>query len=97
MNPNEPSPTITTQFFNYGSGRFGHPTQRRAITPREAAVLQGFPESYVFTEPGEPIYFTRVGKMIGNAVPPVIGKLVGDAITSHHQQTQTGTLERAHV
>lgn len=97
MNPNEPSPTITTQFFNYGSGRFGHPTQRRAITPREAAVLQGFPTSYVFTQPDEPIYFTRVGKMIGNAVPPVIGKLVGEAITSHHRQTQTGTDERVRV
>lgn len=91
MNPDEPSPTITTQFYNYGSGRFGHPTQRRTITPREAAILQGFPASYSFTEPDEPVFFTRVGRLIGNAVPPVIGELVGAAITRHHEQAQQHT------
>ena len=87
MAPNEPAPTITTEFYNYGSGRFGHPTQIRAITPREAAVLQGFPRTYQFISPGEPVYFTRVGKMIGNAVPPTLGRLVGATIVNHLQRT----------
>lgn len=75
-----PSPTITTQFHNYGSGRFGHPEQMRTITPREAALLQGFPENYQFFPPGEPAYFAILGRMIGNAVPPTLGALVGRAI-----------------
>lgn len=77
MDGDKPSPTITTQFYNFGSGRFGHPTQKRTITPREAAILQGFPKSYEFLPPNEPVHFSIVGKMIGNAVPPVIGKIVG--------------------
>ena len=75
-----PSPTITTQYHNYGSGRFGHPEQMRTITPREAALLQGFPPDYQFLPPGVPVRFTTLGKMIGNAVPPAFGALVGRAI-----------------
>ncbi|MHB1989269.1 DNA cytosine methyltransferase [Actinotignum timonense] len=86
MNPAEPSPTITTQFFNYGSGRFGHPFQERTITPREAAILQGFPRDYRFVEPGSEITFKGLGKMIGNAVPPVFGKLVGELFTRDLQR-----------
>jgi len=40
-----PAPTITTQFHNYGSGRFGHPEQDRALSLREGAILQGLPSS----------------------------------------------------
>lgn len=47
-----PSPTITTQFFGFGNGRFGHPSQNRAISLREGAILQSFPEDYAFTPPG---------------------------------------------
>jgi DNA (cytosine-5)-methyltransferase 1 len=42
------SPTITTQFSSYGSGRFGHPDQDRAISIREGALLQTFPKDYDF-------------------------------------------------
>ena len=52
----------------------------RTITPREAALLQGFPENYQFLPPGEPAYFAILGRMIGNAVPPTLGALVGRAI-----------------
>lgn len=83
MAPDEPSPTITTQFYNYGSGRFGHPSQLRSITPREAAILQGFPREYEFFPPGKHVPFETVGKMIGNAVPPIFGKIVGDTIKDH--------------
>jgi DNA (cytosine-5)-methyltransferase 1 len=79
----EPAPTITTLAFNFGTGRFGHPSQDRAISLREAAMLQGFPASYRFVEAGEKIEFVTLGRFIGNAVPPVIGNFVGDAIMSH--------------
>lgn len=83
MEWDKPSPTITTQFFNYGTGRFGHPEQNRAISLREGATLQTFPKSYRFTRPGEPVYFTRVGRLIGNAVPVNLGKAIGLSVMSH--------------
>lgn len=46
----EPSPTMTTQCHGFGNGRFGHPEQNRAISVREAALLQTFPPDL----PGEP-------------------------------------------
>jgi DNA (cytosine-5)-methyltransferase 1 len=46
MEWDKPAPTITTQFFGFGNGRFGHPEQNRAITLREGAILQSFPKSY---------------------------------------------------
>ena len=60
-----PSPTITTQCYGYGSGRFGHPEQDRAISLREAAILQTFPETYRFTREGEPARFSILGRLIG--------------------------------
>ena len=42
--PTGPAPTITTQFFGFGNGRFGHPEQNRAISLREGALLQSFPK-----------------------------------------------------
>lgn len=69
MHPDRPSPTITTKCHSISNGRFGHydTKQVRAITPREAAILQSFPDDYVFfpTDQLEP-----VARMIGNAVPP---------------------------
>ena len=47
-----PAPTITTQFYGFGNGRFGHPEQDRALSLREGAVLQSFPSNYDFVEPG---------------------------------------------
>jgi hypothetical protein len=43
MSWDAPSPTITTQFFGFGNGRFGHPEQDRALSLREGALLQGLP------------------------------------------------------
>lgn len=74
------SPTITTQFFNYGSGRFGHPEQDRALSIREGALLQTFPKDYDF---GESTPLTTVGRQIGNAVPPRLGYMVGATIKEH--------------
>lgn len=78
-----PSPTMTTQFVNYGTGRFGHPEQDRALTLREAALLQSFPADYQFVAPGQEIIISHIAKMIGNAVPVVIGELIGQSIFAH--------------
>lgn len=79
----EPSPTITTQFFGFGNGRFGHPDQDRAISLREGAMLQSFPREYKFVNPEEPVHFKKVGRMIGNAVPVAIGRAIARAIKEH--------------
>lgn len=79
----EPSPTITTLAHNFGTGRFGHPVQNRAISLREAAMLQSFPPSYRFVKAGAPVHFTSLGRLIGNAVPPLIGQMIGSTIVDH--------------
>ncbi|MET0116437.1 MAG: DNA cytosine methyltransferase [Sedimenticola sp.] len=79
----EPSPTITTQSYGFGNGRFGHPEQHRAISLREAAVLQTFPKSYKFVPPKEKVNMSAIGTMIGNAVPVRLGKVIGKSFCSH--------------
>jgi DNA (cytosine-5)-methyltransferase 1 len=61
------SPTITSGCINPSKGRFLHPDQNRAISLREAALLQGFPRHYWL-----PLERGRypVAEMIGNAFPP---------------------------
>jgi DNA (cytosine-5)-methyltransferase 1 len=83
MDWDAPAPTLTTQFHGFGSGRFGHPEQDRAISLREGAILQGFPESYSFLPEGGPIHFAVLGRLIGNAVPVTLGKIIGRSITRH--------------
>lgn len=80
MRWDEPSPTITTQCNGFGNGRFGHPTQDRAISLREAAVLQSFPLHYQFVPQGEKFTISALAKMIGNAVPVKLGEIVGRSI-----------------
>ncbi len=77
------APTITTQFFGYGNGRFGHPEQDRAISLREAAILQTFPPNYKFVPPGEPVLFARLGRWIGNAVPVRVGEVIAEVLRRH--------------
>jgi DNA (cytosine-5)-methyltransferase 1 len=81
-----PSPTITTQCFGYGNGRFGHPEQDRAISLREAAILQTFPENYCFLAPEEIVRFNKLGRLIGNAVPVRIGEIVAQSLLEHLQK-----------
>ena len=81
-----PAPTVTTQCFGYGNGRFGHPEQDRAISLREAAMLQGFPQNYSFIPDDEPVSFAKVGRLIGNAVPVTLGKVVGELLRQHVSQ-----------
>lgn len=77
------APTITTQFVGYGTGRFGHPEQDRALTLREGAMLQTFPENYSFVPRGEPVVLKNIARHIGNAVPPRLGEVIGISIIEH--------------
>jgi DNA (cytosine-5)-methyltransferase 1 len=65
----KPSGTIRTEFFKPEKGRFLHPTEHRAITHREAARLQSFPDEFTFL--GTRI---QIARQIGNAVPPALGE-----------------------
>ena len=66
-----------------GSGRFGHPEQDRAISAREAALLQTFPMNYRFFEKEKEVSLGKVSRYIGNAVPPKLGEVVADSIIKH--------------
>ena len=80
MEWDQPSPTMTTQCFGFGNGRFGHPEQDRAISLREAAILQSFPEQYKFLPDGEKPSVKEIGRWIGNAVPVGLAESIGKAI-----------------
>ncbi len=75
MLKDEVSITITTRFDTPSSGRFTHPFLNRAITVREAARIQSFPDSFIF-------YGNKCSQMkqVGNAVPPLLSKAIADAI-----------------
>lgn len=83
MEWDEPGPTITTQCFGFGNGRFGHPTQDRAISLREAAILQTFPEDYQFVQGRDGVRFNVLGRLIGNAVPVRLGELIAESFKAH--------------
>lgn len=86
-----PAPTLTTNFFNWGSGRFGHPgydedpadSTDRAISLLEGALLQTFPFDYEFVPGGENPQMSTVGRLIGNAVPVRLAKAVGGSVRRH--------------
>ncbi len=67
------SPTLTTGFQSPGRGRYIHPTQRRVLTIREAARIQGFPDSYKFAAAEGNLTRGMLQKWIGDAVPSPLG------------------------
>lgn len=71
----KPAYTITCNFRNVASGPFVHPLENRSLSFREAARLMSFRDSYEFCPPSLP-------KQIGNAVPPLLAKAVGEAIAN---------------
>lgn len=83
MKWDEPSPTMTTQCTGIGNGRFGHPSQDRAISAREAALLQTFPYDYKFFKDEKSVSLTVASRYIGNAVPPKLGEVIALAISKH--------------
>lgn len=76
-------PTMTTQFYCYGTGRYGHPEQNRALTLREGALLQTFPREYNFIDPDVPFKIGDIARHIGNAVPVRLGEVIGQSIQEH--------------
>lgn len=90
MEWDQPSPTMTTQCFGYGNGRFGHPEQDRAISLREAAILQSFPSDYSFLEREERPAMKEVGRWIGNAVPVRLAQAIGEAILTAAEERSDG-------
>ena len=74
LHTDRPSPTLTTGFGTPGRGRYVHPTKLRVLTPREAARIQGFPDTYRWQIPGEPVPKAQsLAKWIGDAVPMPLG------------------------
>lgn len=80
MKWDDTAPTITTQFTAYGTGRFGHPEQNRALSLREGAILQSFPPDYKFVGNEDTIVIKKLSRQIGNAVPPRLGEVIGLSI-----------------
>ena len=64
MDPNRPAPTMTGGCLCYSKGRYGHYSQNRALTIREAARIQTFPDDFIFSDS-----LTQSALQIGNAVP----------------------------
>lgn len=91
MEWDKPAYTITTGCFSYGRGRFGHPTQDRAISLREAAMLQTFPKAYEFVAKGDPVYFQTLGRHIGNAVPVALSEAIAQSIVKQIDANQATT------
>ena len=83
MEWDKPSPTVTTQFYSFGTGRYGHPEQDRALSLREGALLQTFPKDYKFFEDIDKISISTISRHIGNAVPVDLGKIIGMSINEH--------------
>lgn len=73
-----PSVTIRTEFFKPEKGRYLHPTENRAITHYEAALLQGFPNTHKFVGSK-----TAIARQIGNAVPIPLGAAIGRQLAAN--------------
>ena len=79
----KPAPALTTRCISYSNGRFGHPSQDRALSAREAARLQTFPDCFQFAGS-----LTSQAKQIGNAVPVVLAQRFGRHLVEHVGQAR---------
>lgn len=93
MRWDSPAPTMTTQFMTLGTGRFGHPTQNRAISLREAAIFQSFPLDYEFA-PGNEVTAKHAARHIGNAVPVLLGRAIGKSILNNIREHSPPAMSR---
>jgi DNA (cytosine-5)-methyltransferase 1 len=88
MHPDRPSPTITTRFHSISNGRFGHydESQVRAISLREGAKLQSFPDDYRFYGNS----MESIARMIGNAVPPKLAEYMSEWLVNYWAEANSG-------
>ncbi len=89
---NNVSPTIDTRFDTPSNGKNSHPELHRAITPREAARIQSFPDKFEFLGSK-----TEVCRQIGNAVPPLLAKSIADAIDAQYDQKRQHKSDNFHL
>ena len=75
-----PSPTLTGRCVSISNGRYGHPSQNRAISLREAAALQSFDDDFTFSG-----HIRQIALHIGNAVPVLLAEKLGRHIAAHHK------------
>ena len=78
MRWDHPATGLTTRCISLSNGRYGHPKQHRAISVREAAALQTFPDDFLFYGS-----LNSQAKQIGNAVPVRLAKVFGSHILNH--------------
>lgn len=78
LHEDRPSVTIRTEFFKPEKGRYLHPTEDRPITHAEAALIQGFPEDFLWC--GTKL---SIARQIGNAVPPPLGRAIAESLVAH--------------
>lgn len=82
-----PAPTLTGRCHSISNGRYGHPTQDRAISLREAAALQSFPDDYTFFGSNK-----HIAQQIGNAVPVLLAEALGSHIAGSVNRKTNGCL-----
>jgi DNA (cytosine-5)-methyltransferase 1 len=80
-----PAPTLTGRCNSLSNGRYGHPSQDRAISLREAASLQSFPDSYIFYGLNQ-----QIARQIGNAVPVKFAEALGRHLQTLRSSGATG-------
>ncbi len=85
MKYDDTAPVLTTKCTDITNGRYGHPTQHRAISVREAALLQTFPPDFKFLGS-----LKSVTRQIGNAVPVLVSKAMGEHIVERLQASRFG-------
>ena len=76
-----PATGLTTRCISLSNGRYGHPEQHRAISVREAAALQTFPDSFEFIGS-----LNSQARQIGNAVPVLLAQVFGTHVLSHAER-----------
>jgi DNA (cytosine-5)-methyltransferase 1 len=81
LRKDRPAAAMTTKCISLSNGRFGHPTQNRALSVREAARLQTFDEDFIFSGG-----LTSAAKQIGNAVPVSLAEQIGKSILNHWKE-----------
>ncbi len=80
LSKHKPASALTTRCITLSNGRFGHPTQDRALSVREAACIQTFPRNFIFLG-----NFTSMGMQVGNAVPILLAEKFGRSIIRHYR------------